>query len=121
MEDNEMVAGAVKETLETKGWAVEMCSNGTTALERIDSDAHYDLLLLDYDLPGVNGIELVHRARNLARRSRIPIIVLSATPVEAAALKAGADEFSPQPQGVSSLVETISRLLGEGDEESGGA
>ena len=58
VEDNEMVAGAVKETLETKGWAVETCSNGTAALERIDSDAHYDLLLMDYDLPGVNGIEL---------------------------------------------------------------
>jgi DNA-binding response OmpR family regulator len=120
VEDNEMVAGAVKETLETKGWAVETCSNGTAALERIDSDAHYDLLLLDYDLPGVNGIELVHRARNLAHRSRIPIIVLSATPVEAAALKAGADEFLPKPQGVSLLVETISRLLGEREEEAGG-
>ncbi|HJP94131.1 MAG TPA: response regulator [Pyrinomonadaceae bacterium] len=118
VEDNEMVAGAVTETLETKGWAVEGCSDGTAALERIESDAHYDLLLLDYDLPGVNGIELVHRARKLAHRSHTPIIVLSATPVEAAALKAGADEFLPKPKGVSSLVETISRLLGEREEES---
>jgi CheY-like chemotaxis protein len=121
VEDNEMVAGAVTETLETKGWAVETCSDGTTALEKIASDAHYDLLLMDYDLPGVNGIELVHRARKLAHRSRTPIIVLSATPVEAAALKAGADEFLQKPQGVSSLVERISRLLGEREEEAGGA
>jgi CheY-like chemotaxis protein/tetratricopeptide (TPR) repeat protein len=120
VEDNDIVAGAVRETLETKGWAVETCSDGIAGLERIDSDTHYDLLLLDYDLPGVNGIELVHRARNLAHRSRTPIIVLSATPVEAAARKAGADEFLPKPKGVSSLVETISRLLGEPDEESEG-
>jgi len=113
-----MVAGAVTETLEMKGWAVEACSDGTAALERIESDAHYDLLLLDYDLPGVNGIELVHRARKLAHRSPTPIIVLSATPVETAALKAGANEFLPKPKGVSSLVETISRLLSEREEET---
>lgn len=111
VKDNEMVAGAVRETLEVKGWTVEACSDGTDALERISSEAHYDLLLLDYELPGVNGLELVQRARQLAHRSRTPIIVLSATPVEAAVLKAGADEFLQKPQGVSSLVETISRLL----------
>jgi CheY-like chemotaxis protein len=117
VEDNDIVAGAVKETLETKGWAVETCSDGIAALERIDSDADYDLLLMDYDLPGVNGIELVHRARKLTHRSHTPIIVLSATPVEAAALNAGADEFLSKPKGVSSLVETISRLLGEREQE----
>lgn len=116
-EDNVMVAGAVTETLETKGWAVEACSDGTAALEAIASDAHYDLLLMDYDLPGVNGIELVHRARKLVHRSHTPIIVLSASSVEAAALKAGADEFLPKPQGVSWLVETISRLLHEREQE----
>lgn len=117
VEDNEMVAGAVRETLEVKGWTVETCSDGTAALEKIASESHYDLLLLDYDLPGVNGIELVHRARELAHRSRTPIIMLSATPVEAAALKAGADEFLQKPQGVSSLVETITRLLEAHDAE----
>lgn len=111
VEDNEAVAEAVRETLELKGWAVETCSDGTTALERIISEAHYDLLLLDYELPGVNGLELVERARQLDHRSQIPIIVLSARLIEAAALKAGADEFLQKPEGVSSLVETISRLL----------
>lgn len=72
---------------------------------------------MDYDLPGVNGLELVQRARQLGHRAHTPIIVLSATPVEAAALKAGADEFLPKPQGVSSLVETINRLLGAREQE----
>jgi len=114
-EDNQTVAEAVKETLEIQGWQVEACADGNTALEKISSDADYDLLLLDYELPGVNGLELVHRARQLDHRSRTPIILLSATPVGAAALKAGADEFLPKPQGVSSLVETISRLLDAND------
>jgi len=111
VEDNQMVAGAVRETLELKGWMVETCSDGSDALERIASDAHYDLLLVDCELPGVNGIELVGRARKLTHRSRTPIIMFSANPVEAAALQAGADEFLPKPQGISALVETIIRLL----------
>ncbi len=113
VEDDEMVAGMVKEMLEVQGWQIDSCADGQQALDRILSDAHYDLLLLDYDLPGTNGIELVHRARRLAHRSTTPIIVLSATPVEAAALKAGADQFLQKPQGVSTLVETITALLDE--------
>ena len=117
VEDNQMVAGAVRETLESKGWVVETCSDGTAALETIASDAHYDLLLLDCELPGVNGLELVQRARKLTHRSRTPIIMFSANPVEAAALKAGADEFLPKPQGISALVETITRLIDEHEKE----
>jgi CheY-like chemotaxis protein len=118
VEDNQIIADAVKETLEFKGWAVEVCSDGTAALDRIVSDAHYDLLVMDYELPGVNGIELVQRARHLAHRSNTPIIMLAATPVEAAALEAGADEFLSKPQAVSLLVETISNLLNDREQEA---
>lgn len=111
VEDSEIVAGMAKEMLENQGWQVETCADGNAALEKIAGETDYDLLLVDYDLPGVNGLELVQRARKLAHRSQTPIIVLSATPIEAAALKAGADEFLQKPQGVSSLIETITRLL----------
>lgn len=111
VEDNEMVAGMVKETLESQDLHVETCASGNAALEKISSEADYDLLLIDYDLPGVNGLELVRRARNLAHRSRTPIVMLSASPVEAAAREAGADVFLQKPQGVGLLVETINRLL----------
>jgi DNA-binding response OmpR family regulator len=117
VEDDETVAEMAKEMLETQSWHVETCADGNAALEKISGDTPYDLLLVDYDLPGLNGIELVQRARQLGHRSRTPIIVLSATPVQAAALKAGADAFLQKPQGVSSLVEEISRLLEAHDRE----
>lgn len=118
VEDDEMVAAMAKEMLEDKpGWQVETCADGHAALERISGDTPYELLLVDYDLPGLNGIELVHRARKLAHRARTPIIVLSATPVAAAAREAGADVFSQKPQDVTSLVETITRLLETHDRE----
>jgi CheY-like chemotaxis protein len=101
-----------KEMLESEGWEVETCPDGSAALEKICGHTRYDVLLLDYDLPGVNGLELVSRARKLVHRTRTPIVVLSATPVGLAARKAGADVFLQKPQDVGSLVETINRLLG---------
>lgn len=112
VEDHDIVARMAKEMLETEGWEVESCSDGNAALEKICGQARYDLFLFDYDLPGVNGLELISRARQLVHRACTPIVVLSATPVGLAALKAGADVFLQKPQDVTSLVETINRLLG---------
>ena len=117
VEDNQTVAEAVKETLEIQGWQVETCADGNTALERISSHTEYDALLIDYDLPGVNGLELVSRARKLAHRSQTPIVVLSATPVGSEARLAGADVFLRKPQDVGSIVETIARLVGEHEQD----
>jgi len=117
VEDHDIVARMAKEMLESEGWEVETCSDGNAALEKICGHTRYDLLLLDYDLPGVNGLELVSRARKVIHRARTPIVVLSATPVGPAARKAGADVFLQKPQDVSALVETIYRLLGARDQE----
>ena len=118
VEDYEIVAGLAKEMLETQGWQVETCASGNAGLERITGEADYDLLLIDYDLPGVNGLELVRRARRLIHRSHTPIVVLSAAPVEAEAREAGADAFLRKPQDVGSIVETIGRLVGEHEQQA---
>ena len=112
VEDDETVAGLAKEMLEIEGCQVETCLDGNAALEKISGAAQYDLLLVDDDLSGINGLELVCRARKLDHRSRTPIVVLSATPVGPAAREAGADVFLQKPQDVGSLVDTITRLLG---------
>src|SRR5712691_6827256 len=73
----------------------------------IAGEARYDLLLLDYDLPGVDGIQLTQHARGLDHRSQTPIVILSAMPIDAAARDAGADAFLRKPEDLSSLAETI--------------
>lgn len=118
VEDNEIIAGMVKETLENQGWQVETCADGNAALEKISGEDDYDLLLVDYDLPGVNGLELISHARELDHRCDTPMVVLSASPVEAAAREAGADVFLRKPQDVTALVETINRLLEEREQET---
>jgi CheY-like chemotaxis protein len=98
---------------EEQGWQVQTCDDGNAAIEHISGGVHYDFLLFDYDLPGINGLELVRRARKLVHRSRTPVGVLSASPVEAEAREAGADVFFRKPQDIGLLAESISRLLGE--------
>ncbi len=118
VEDNEIIAGMVKETLENQGWQVETCADGNAALEKISGEDDYDLLLVDYDLPGVNGLELISHARELDHRCDTPMVVLSASPVEAAAREAGTDVFLRKPQDVTALVDTINRLLEEREQET---
>jgi len=121
VEDHDIVSRMTKEMLECEGWEVETCSDGEVALEKISGQTRYDLLLFDYDLPGMNGLALVRRSRKLAHRSQTPIVVLSATPLEAAARHAGADVFLLKPQDIGKLVETIMCLVSKDKPESGSA
>jgi DNA-binding response OmpR family regulator len=111
VEDTAVVADAVRETLEAEGWRVELCADGLAAARLIASDAHYDLLLLDNELPKVSGLELTYYARTLAHRKQTPIIMISASECGRAARHAGADAFIRKPQDVGRLVEIMSRVL----------
>lgn len=110
-EDYKLVAHYTKELLEMQGWQVDVCANGLEALKRIESDNAYDLLLLDDQMPIVNGIELVERARELPHRKDTPIIIMSATNCANEAKNAGADKFLEKPHAFESLVSTITHLL----------
>ncbi|HYP00076.1 MAG TPA: response regulator [Pyrinomonadaceae bacterium] len=110
-EDFPPVKLIVKETLELEGWRVEDCADGLAALLKIQSGEQYDLLLLDDDLPGMDGIALATHARTLEHRRLTPIIMLSATERRRDARAAGVNIFLKKPEGMKSLVETIKQLL----------
>jgi CheY-like chemotaxis protein/Flp pilus assembly protein TadD len=111
VEDSRMVATAVRDTLQREGWKVITSEDGSAGLRLIMGKEHYDVLLVDYDLPFVNGLSLVRRARQLPHRQRTPIIMLSATNCEREAIEVGVDAFLRKPEDVLKLAETISRLL----------
>lgn len=111
VEDNDLVRNVVKDTLELEGWRVVTCANGIAALKKLESSEHYDLLLFDYDLPGVSGFELACHARALAHRRHTPIIMLSAGHHREEARRAGVDVFLGKPEDIRSLTETVERLL----------
>jgi CheY-like chemotaxis protein len=111
VEDYQVVADAVKTTLEELGWKVELCADGMEAMRKIESKARYHLLILDNQLPGKDGLELARRARQLPHRRRTPIIMLSASAIEQDALRAGVNAFLRKPQDIGRLSATVIRLL----------
>jgi CheY-like chemotaxis protein len=112
VEDTRLVADAVKETLEMEGWHVEICPDGSGAVARIEGEEHFDLLLVDQDLPDMTGLDIARRAKQLPHRRSLPVVILSGSDYHAAdARRAGADALLKKPGGMKSLVETIARLL----------
>lgn len=111
VEDDSLVADAVRMTLDDEGWSVETYADGATALARLQSGARYDVLLFDNRLPDTNGVELIRRTRALAHRHQTPIIMLSGDDVEAQARRAGANAFQRKPEDVPLIAETVARLL----------
>ncbi len=113
VEDNKQVARLIADTLAPKGIEVDSCVSGTTALKILTSAARYDVIVVDNDLPGLGGLELARRARNMARWRSTPIIMLSGDDCESEAWRTGVDAFLRKPEGIDQLHSTIARVLEE--------
>ena len=111
VEDNKAVAQLIQDTLGEEGMWVDSCPDGIRALELIKSSGRYDVIIVDNDLPGLSGLELVLRARSLSHRRHTPIIMLSGDDCEKEAWRAGVDAFLRKPKGVDKVRSTIDRLL----------
>ncbi len=99
--------------LVTEECSVELCTDGYGALEKLTGNGQYDVLVVDDEIPGLSGLELVQRARNITRRRRTPIVMLSGSDCETEAWGAGANEFLKKPEQIGQLRSTIDRLLKE--------
>jgi two-component system phosphate regulon response regulator PhoB len=111
VEDNKLVAEAAKDTLKYEGYSIVICGDGSSALEILQSTDPYALLIFDNELHGINGLELIRRARQISHRRRTPIIMLSASDCERDAWRAGVDAFLRKPEQMLELTATIKRLL----------
>ena len=111
VEDNEQVAKLVNDMIASEEWRVELCADGYSALEKLTGNEHYDVLVVDNDLPGLSGLELVQRARKVRHRWRTPIVMLSGSDCEKEAWGAGVNDFLRKPEQISELPSRINRLL----------
>ena len=114
VEDHEDVSELVNNLLTAENYQVELCTDGDRALRKLTSDDFYDVLVIDSDVPGLSGLELVQRARKITNRRRTPIVMLSAGDYETQAWRAGVDAFLRTPEQTNELPATVARLLREG-------
>jgi len=113
VEDHQMVARTVAQLLATESINVDSCTSGTAAWEILKGDTPYDALIVDNNLPGLSGLELVLRVRSMAHRRNLPIIMLSGDDCEKEAWRAGVDAFLNKLEGTNRLPPTILRAVQE--------
>lgn len=118
VEDNKINAIVVETFLGRMGHSVFLAGTGEEAVEQI-SRAHYDVVLMDISLPGIDGIEATRRIRSLRVKSRrsVPIIAMSAHVFSneiSQVLDAGMDAFVGKPVMPERLGEAIEEVILKG-------
>ena len=115
---NEVLLETACDTLTALGTNPELAESGETALTKLlakkEAGKSYDVIILDWKMPGVNGVELTKKIREIAGND-ISILLVSAydwTQIEEDAKDAGIDGFISKPLFRSSLFKKISEVLG---------
>lgn len=112
VEDNRDILANVMDYLQLKGWSVDCAQDGLSGLHLATSQ-HYDLIVLDIMLPGMDGYQLCRRLREEAR-SEVPILMLTARDAledRLQGLRSGADDYLLKPFALSELHARIEAIL----------
>jgi CheY-like chemotaxis protein len=113
VEDYEDTRLLLKQVLETKGYSVLEAINGQQAVD-LAQRKHPDLILMDLDLPILDGIEATQRIRRQAEMEEVPILAVTAYPMSFTHVKAfakGCDEYLAKPIDLDRLDELLNHYL----------
>ena len=117
VEDEPRLARALQRGLTAEGYAVEVCGDGLTALEKLRFEG-YDAVILDIMLPRLSGYRVVRALR--AEGVWVPVLMLSAKDGEydqADGLDSGADDYLTKPFSFVVLLAKLRALLRRGAPE----
>lgn len=117
VEDEEGIVQFLKQGLEEEGYQITAATNGKAGLEAFN-DGKFDLLLLDWMLPKMTGLELCKAIRQV--NTKVPILFLTAKDTvqeTVEGLKAGANDYIKKPFSFDELVERIKVQLRDQPEE----
>jgi len=114
VEDNEDNVYLLKMRLELiEGYDIAVAKDGGEAIDRVNSDPP-DLILMDLNLPGIDGWEATRRLKADAKTKAIPVIALTAHAMAGdreKALAAGCEDFDTKPIDFDRLLDKMKRLL----------
>ena len=113
VEDNERNLKLLNDVLELKGHRVLKAMTGEDGV-RLASEPGLDLILMDIQLPDIDGITAFKRIRNDERTAKIPIVAVSASVMpedQQRIIVSGFDAFVAKPINLKSFLETVARFL----------
>lgn len=119
-EDNDLNAEIAVAILEDAGAKVDRAEDGIVCVDMLTSapSRTYDLILMDVQMPNLNGHDATRRIRNLSdpQKANIPVVAITANAFEEdrrAALEAGMNGHIAKPFSIDEIVKTIDRVLPE--------
>ncbi len=111
VEDEELIRWSLRQKFEACGYQVSEAADGASACAQIDEDG-FDLVLLDYKLPDMTGLDVL---RHLRQRDddAVVIIMTAFSTIESAveAIKLGAYDYVPKPFQMEQLLHTVEKAL----------
>ena len=110
-EDESRLASLLEQSLVEVGWEVDVVADGRSAYLAALGDAAYDVLLLDWMLPGMEGVTVCRKLREASVRT--PVMMLTArttVPDRVTGLEAGADDYLLKPFDLDELIARLRAL-----------
>lgn len=110
VDDDDAVRDLVATVLGDAGYTVHTAPDGRAALRLLDRHEP-DVVVLDVQMPHLDGLSTCSRLRRDDRTARLPVVLISAQPVEGHQLAAcRASAFLPKPFDIADLVDEVDRL-----------
>jgi len=113
VEDNDKNMKLARDVLQAKGYQTLEAVTGEEGV-KLAKEKKPDLVLMDIQLPGINGIEAFRQIRADAKTRGIPVVALTAsvTPTDRSAIAAaGFDAFLGKPINLKEFLDTVKRLV----------
>jgi signal transduction histidine kinase/BarA-like signal transduction histidine kinase len=113
VEDNELNQEVARALLEGAGLTVDLASDGQEAVDKVQA-RDYDLVLMDMQMPGMDGLEATRRIRASDQRADLPIIAMTANALDAdreACLQAGMNDHVTKPIHPARLLDTLRQWI----------
>lgn len=118
VEDRPEFKDTFKELLESHGMKVRTAATGEQAIQMCGSE-HFDIIITDYGLPGISGLELAHQVKSVDRKAKV--ILISGWEIDesiASLMGRGIDSLMTKPFRTEAILDTIKALVAERKGES---
>jgi CheY-like chemotaxis protein len=114
VEDNQVNQKVVTAVLRKRGFYIELANDGQEALSKLESSAAFDLVLMDVQMPVLDGLEATRIIRKEQRWKQLPIIAMTAHAMNGdkeRCLEAGMSGYISKPVHPSLLLSTVDQFL----------